>query len=252
MVTVTPGSWASRLLCGSPSMGPPCWLELRAGWGPGGSSCRAVGLWAPSWRMETWLALASLDLCDSPEYSLGRGLLHLGKQTLFILGSAEEPPDDGRMTPGPGPSRLSEGGRGGEEHGWDLGRGACRAGNHFFLSLRLVGELTSFVASRPSVPQTVWPLCVQEPFSAFPEQRALCPGPALASLRRPEGPQCSGRRPEWGQWPGPCARHPLSCRPIPPPRLQGLAGVTRSVCFCMEVQGGPLQEPRGPGRRIPL
>ena len=53
---------------------------------------------------------------------------------MFILGSAEEPPDDGRMTPGPGPSRLSEGGWGGEEHGWDLGRGARQAGNHFFLS----------------------------------------------------------------------------------------------------------------------
>lgn len=26
-------------------MGPPGWLELLAGWGPGDSSCRAVGLW---------------------------------------------------------------------------------------------------------------------------------------------------------------------------------------------------------------
>ena len=180
-------------------------------------------------------------------------MLHLGKQTLFILGSAEEPPDDGRMTPGPGLSRLSEGGWGGEEHGWDLGRGAGQAGNHFFLSLRLVGELTSFVASKPSVPQTVRPLCVQEPFSAFPEQRALCPGAGTGLAPASRGPAAQWAPPRVGAVAGPLCRAPPVLSPCP---ASTAAGPGR--CHCSEhllLHGGtrgPLQEPRGLGRHVPL
>lgn len=90
-------------------MGPPGWLELHAGWGPGGSSCRAVGLWGAlledgvlaEGRPVGWGWPRSTSVTPR-EYGLGRGLLHLGKQTSFILGSAEEPPGDWRVTPGLG------------------------------------------------------------------------------------------------------------------------------------------------------
>ena len=172
---------------------------------------------------------------------------------MFILGSAEEPPDDGRMTPGPGPSRLSEGGWGGEEHGWDLGRGAGQAGNHFFLSLRLVGELMSFVASKPSVPQTVRPLCVQEPFSAFPEQRALCPRADAGLAPASRGPAAQWAPPQVGAVAGPLCRAPPVLSPCPASMAAGPGRCHRSEHLLLHGgTRGPLQEPRGLGRHVPL
>ena len=263
VVTVPPVSWASRLLRGSPSMGPPGWLELRAGWGPGGSSCRAVGLWGAfledgvlaEGRPVGWGWPRSTSVTPR-EYGLGQGLLHLGNRHHLSWGqrkSRQVTEGDAR----PRPSLLSERGRGGKEHGWDPGHGARGAGNRFFLSLRLVGELTSFVVSKSSVPRTVRPLCVQEPFSAFPEQHALCPGASTGLAPASRGPAAQWAPPRAGVAAGPQRQAPpcpvSPCLPVPPLRLQGLAGVAAlSVCFCVEVRGGPLWEPQGPGRHVPL
>ena len=75
------------------------WGLILQGCGPLG---RLAGGRSPGRGPAGWLGWPRSTSVTPREYGLGRGLLHLGKQTSFILGSAEEPPGDWRVTPGLG------------------------------------------------------------------------------------------------------------------------------------------------------
>lgn len=75
------------------------WGLVLQGCGPLG---RLPGGRSPGRGPAGWLGLASLDICDSPGIQFRIRVAAFGEQTLFILGSAEEPPGDRRVTPGLG------------------------------------------------------------------------------------------------------------------------------------------------------
>lgn len=244
-------------------MGPPGWLELHAGWGPGRSSCRAVGLWGAfledgvlaEGRPVGWGWPRSTSVTPR-EYGLGQGLLHLGKQT-FILGSAEEPPGDWRVMPGPGRAGcLSEPGRQGARlgpgtrhtWGWEplFSESQAGRGTNVLCGFQVQCSTDSAAFVCPGAIQCV--------------SRAACfvsRGQRWPRSGVPRPRSAVGTAPSRGRQPGPSARHPLALSPrVSPSCLRSCRAwqvlQLRASASAWRYEGAPLQDPQGPGRHVLL